>query len=564
MALSRRELLRTGLGGGLGLATPWLAWSELIERAAEAAPAPGTGFQAIDHIVVLVQENRSFDHYFGTLRGIRGFADAARQPLGDGSGLSVLAQPGYPVPGYGGRLYPFHLDTASGHGECVADPDHSWGVQHRSWDRGAMDSFVRQHVAADGTNAGAITMGYYGRTDAAFYYALADAFTICDSYFCSVLGPSYPNHAYMISGTLDPDGRNGGPLLAGGNPGQFSWTTMPEQLQARGVEWKVYTSPDNYAPGQVGDPIFQLFSQYLTRPDLAQRAFGPQYPSDFVRDAQSGQLPAVSWVYVPIAQSEHPPGPLAFGESAAASILDALTSNQAAWLRTALFITWDENGGFFDHVAPPTPPPGTSGEHIGVRPLPPAAEGLGDPIGLGFRVPMLVVSPFSRGGFVCSEVFDHTSLLRFIEARFGVEAPNLSAWRRTAVGDLRSAFDFSARDPSVPSLPSVSLTPVVTGDCAVSVVNGEVKTLPIGNYPVPPNSIPEQEPGTRPRRPLPSTPSGRAPGRSPVPAPRAPSTRRRRRRRRHHRRRHHRHRHHHRRRNRHHRRRARRRDRDDG
>jgi len=559
VALTRRDLLRAGLAGGVGLSAPWLRWSDVIERAAAAGPAPG-GVQALEHIVILVQENRSFDHYFGTLRGVRGFADAARQKLGDGSGNSVLAQPGYPVPGYGGRLYPFHLDTASGHGECVADPDHSWGVQHRSWDRGAMDSFVREHVAADGTAAGAITMGYYTRADAAFYYALADAFTICDSYFCSVLGPSYPNHAYMISGTLDPDGHHGGPLLAGGNPGQFSWTTMPEQLQARGIEWKVYTSPDNYAPGQVGDPIFQLFSQYLTRADLAQRAFVPQYPSDFVRDAQSGALPAVSWVYVPLAQSEHPPAPLAFGESAAATILDALTSNQAAWSRTALFITWDENGGFFDHVVPPTPPAGTSGEHIGVRPLPAQAEGIGDPIGLGFRVPLLVVSPFSRGGFVCSEVFDHTSLLRFIEARFGVEAPNLSAWRRGAVGDLRSAFDFTGQDPSVPSLPSVSPTPVVAGDCAVTVVNGEVKTLPIGNYPVPPNSLPVQEPGQRPRRPLPSSPSARAPGRSPLPTPPAPAARRRRRRRRRHR--------HHRRHLRHrlrrHRRRLRRRDRDRG
>jgi phospholipase C len=241
-------------------------------------------------------------------------------------------------------------------------------------------------------------------------------------------------------------------------------------------------------------------------------------------------------VYVPVAQSEHPPGPVAFGESAAQTILGALTSNQSAWARTALFITWDENGGFFDHVVPPTPPRGTQGEHIGVRPLPAPAEGIGDPIGLGFRVPTLVVSPFSRGGFVCSEVFDHTSLLRFIEARFGVEVPNLSAWRRAAVGDLRSAFDFSSPDDSLPTLPGVSLTPVVAGDCSVTAVNGVIKALPVGNYPVPPNSLPTQESGPRPARRLPSS-AVRPPGRSPAPSAH-PRKRRKRRRHHHHHRRH--------------------------
>ena len=146
----------------------------------------------------------------------------------------------------------------------------------------------------------------------------------------------------------------------------------------------------------------------------------------------------------PLLLSEHPPAPPIYGENATQTVLQALTANPAVWSRTALFVTWDENGGFFDHVPPPAAPPGTPGEYLTVSPLPAAAEGIAGPIGLGFRVPMLVVSPFTRGGLVCSDTFDHTSTLRFLETRFGVEVPNLSAWRRSVTGDLTSAFNFAA------------------------------------------------------------------------------------------------------------------------
>jgi phospholipase C len=484
--LTRRELLGAGALGAAGL---YGAGSARPLLDAVAAPRRSGQLSNIDHIVILIQENRSFDHYFGALSGVRGWDDGHRQPLAGGG--SVIAQPGYPVPGYGGRLYPFHLHTGSGHGECTIDPDHSWSVQHRSWNGGGMDSFVREHLAADKSP---ITMGYYRREELPFYYQLADAFTICDNYFCSVLGPSDGNHAYLISGMLDHEGKHGGPLISSANPASLSWTTMPEQLQARGISWKVYTSPDNYLPEAVGDPIFYLFSQYYQRPELAQRAFLPQYPVDFVNDARNGTLPAVSWIYTPIAQSEHPPAPVSLGQLATAQIVEALTSNADAWSRTALFVTWDENGGFFDHVAPPTPPAGTPGEFLS-SPLPAEAAGIAGPIGFGFRVPLLIVSPFARGGYVCSDTFDHTSILRFIEARFGAEVPYLSAWRRETAGDLTSAFDFGAPDGSVPPLPTVSVADAATGDCAVTIVNAETKLLPAADYPVPPNTLPYQEPG---------------------------------------------------------------------
>jgi phospholipase C len=178
------------------------------------------------------------------------------------------------------------------------------------------------------------------------------------------------------------------------------------------------------------------------------------------------------------------------------AILNALTANPSRWAKTALFVTYDENGGFFDHVAPPTAPPLTPGEYITVPAVPdPTVVGspsiLG-PIGLGFRVPMLILSPFSRGGFVSSDLFDHTSVLRFLETRFGAEVPNLSAWRRAAVGDLTSAFNFAAPDQAF----NVSTTPAGTPQiqqCVASLAG----TMP---YSVPnPQSLPTQESGTAPK-----------------------------------------------------------------
>ena len=191
---------------------------------------------------------------------------------------------------------------------------------------------------------------------------------------------------------------------------------------------------------------------------LHQNAFGPQFPTDFLADVASGNLPQVSWLVGSVLTSDHPPSPSIFGENILSLIMTALTANPAQWAKTLLLVTYDENGGFFDHVAPATPPPGTPGEFVTAPAFPdpsvigtPAITG---PIGLGFRVPMLMISPFTRGGFVSSDLFDHTSVLRFLETRFGAEVPNLSAWRRATVGDLTSALNFKKPDQSIPNLPS--------------------------------------------------------------------------------------------------------------
>jgi phospholipase C len=309
-----------------------------------------------------------------------------------------------------------------------------------------------------------------------------------------------------MSGSLDPAGKHGGPLVEtlvstrNAMAGKFTWTTMPEQLEARRISWKVY-SADNVSNEE--DPPFALFAQYYSNPTLTAKGLQPTYPADFMADCQSGNLPQVSWVYTTIVQSEHPPAPVTYGEVVASEVVSALTSNAELWKKTALVITWDENGGFFDHVPPPTPPPGTPGEYVSAAGLPDAAGGIRGPIGLGFRVPALIVSPFARGGFVCSERFDHTSTLRLIEARFGAEVPNVSAWRRDAVGDLTGAFNFAKPDASVPDLPKPSDTDqrVVASNCTsqpATLIPSFGSQLP--GYPVPPNSMPKQEPGA-PRRP---------------------------------------------------------------
>ncbi|HEY2398654.1 MAG TPA: alkaline phosphatase family protein, partial [Solirubrobacteraceae bacterium] len=473
------------------------------------APAACGSLSAIEHVVIFINENRSFDHYFGTYRGVRGFHDRTVLTLADGSGKSIFAQPFPGASGepYGGHLLPFRFDTANG-GECVNDISHEWAAMHQCWNGGALDSFVSTHLTTNGERDGPNTMGYYTREDLPFFHALADNFTICDRYFCSVLGPTDPNRLYSMSATLDPSGKNGGPSLQTltsnrvQNYGKFTWRTYPEQLQDAGVSWKVYATPD----GNFGDNVLPYFKPYQENPQLIANGLAPTFPADFLADCQAGTLPKVSWVLASLVESEHPPAPVTYGEAALAQVLQGLVSNPAVWEKTALFATYDENGGFFDHVPPPVAPVGTAGEYLSVEPLPSIAGGVRGPIGLGFRVPMLVISPFSRGGLVCSKTFDHTSLLRFLERRFGPEVPNLSHWRRKVAGDLTQAFNF-AEPPNtgVPQLPSPSLADprVLNSDCPTQAPdNGSAEFPTVAGYPLPPppQTMPAQERGA-PKRP---------------------------------------------------------------
>ena len=492
--LTRRALMeRLGMVGAGAFvsqsALAWMAgpgWASVIERAARTKPA-GSDLEAVEHIVFLMLENRSYDHYFGAYPRGRGFDDHPKHALG------AFAQD-YPggssvVPKH--KLLPFHLP--SNHGlESTDDLTHDWGPMHECWNHGKMDSWVKVHTQPEWEGAkGAMTMGYYTRDQLPFHWALADHFTLADAYHCSIFGPTHPNRLMANSGTIDPSGRHGGPVVATNASDDTlwncTWTTVQELLEDKGVSWKVYTpsnvgvrgkfasltkyltwDPTYYDPTITANllltdnvlPYFRAFQRPGTR--LFEKAFKQTFPNDFAADVKSGKFPKVSWIIPPLGFDEHPSASPTNGQWFVSMVLDELTSNPKVWAKTALFIMYDENDGWFDHVPPPTAPKGTSGEYLTTNKFPagepkPETLGIDGPLGLGVRVPLLVVSPFSRGGHIANEVFDHTSQLKLISERFGVEVPNVSAWRRKTVGDLTSTLFKSKHDSSVPKLPRTSI-----------------------------------------------------------------------------------------------------------
>jgi phospholipase C len=484
--------------------------ARLMDKITAASSASAASLNDVKHIVILMQENRSFDHYFGTLSGVRGFSDPNAPK--NVNGTPVFDQYGY-QPGVGvtasGYLQPFNLlnHPPGENGEDTNDIVHDWVTQHDSWRGGAMDSFVKAHLKADGATNGPVTMGYFTRSELAFYYALADAFTICDGYHCSVLGPTDPNRLMAVSASIDPSGAHGGPVITTASDriamtGALNWETMPEALLKAGVSWKVYNDPT----GILGLGVLSYFKNYtnpfsLTGLELIARGLTPNYPEDFSSDVKNGTLPSVSWIVPPLAECEHPAAPPEWGEYLVQQILNILVANPEVWAQTVFIVNYDENGGFFDHVPPATAPAGTAGEYLTASPLPSSAGGIAGPIGLGLRTPCLVISPFSAGGYKYSATLDHTSALRLIETRFGVTVPNLTAWRRSVTGDLTGALNLT-RSPvtAVPPLPSTSIGSNLTV-VEEAVLNALAGTLDVGiPYPLPAtNKMPAQE--TTPARP---------------------------------------------------------------
>jgi phospholipase C len=459
---------RRFLAGAAALA----ATAELAPTAAEAAlrrrPAKLTD---IDHIIVLMKENRSFDHYFGTLRGVRGFNDPTARRADEST---VFAQPDPGSPD--GVVLPFRLDTRHTNAQRLHVLSHEWGALHASWHNGAMDNWIPAHRVTNGAFA-PLTMGYMTRQDLPFYYALADAFTICDGYHCSVMGPTHPNRYYLMTGTIDPAGRYGGPAID--NSGShYRWETYPERLERAGISWRVYHDLDDY-----GCNVCRYFTQFHDLPNnspLFDNAMRNRPLYELLSDLKTGNIPQVTWIVPPSYTTEHPDYLPAAGEHHTHRILEALWSNKALWAKTLLILNYDENDGQFDHVTPPTPEPGTPGEFVN-----------GLPIGLGFRVPCLVISPWSRGGYVCGATFDHTSVLRLIETRFGVEVANLSAWRRETCGDLTTALGFGRPARlDVPRLPETERALRIAEERAMGLPKPRVPTA---------QRMPRQEPGTRPR-----------------------------------------------------------------
>jgi phospholipase C len=377
-------------------------------------------------------------------------------------------------------------------------------------------------------NKGRSTMAYFTRRDIPFHYALADAFTVCDGYHCSLLGPTDPNRYHMWTGWVGNDGRGGGPVINNAEAG-YDWSTYPERLEQAGISWKIYQDSglgldaagfwgwtnDAYI-GNYGDNSLLYFHQYqnaLPGSPLYEKARTgtniavPGTPFDALfdilrDDVRNDQLPQVSWIVAPEAFSEHGNWPSNYGSWYISQALDALTSNPEVWSKTALFVTYDENDGLFDHVVPPTPPRSAAEGASTVDPsaeiFPGTASDPRGPYGLGVRVPMIVVSPWSKGGWVCSQVFDHTSLIRFLERRFapqhsGLIETNITAWRRAVCGDLTSAFNFA----------NPNATPVELPDTAAYLPTNHDRHPDY--VPVPPTdqALPQQEPGLRRARALP-------------------------------------------------------------
>jgi phospholipase C len=448
--ITRRRLLSSAAAGAGGVLASSLL-PPALARAAAQGPRRGS-LRDVKHVVIHMQENRSFDHYFGTLAGVRGFGDpnalvqSGPPPV---AGKSIFYQQDQFNPD--GYLLPWHLDTRHTSSQAIPSTSHAWTAQHESLNitvpstpgqptTALNNNWIPSHYTADGASKYWYVMGYYEREDIPFHFALAETFTLCDAYFCSLLGPTWPNRIYLMSGMIDPEGTGGGPVISNVVPSPvtgtpYTWKTYPERLTEAGISWRIYQEEDDY-----GTNVLEFFEAYQAASPgspLYENALTIYPPDRFEWDARHGKLPTVSWIVPTSGQSEHPAYLPASGANYLASKLNAVAENRDLWNKTVFIVNYDENDGLFDHVVPPLPPAGTPGEFVQVAGQP------NWPIGGGVRVPAFIVSPWTVGGYVATEQFDHTSVLQFLETFTGVRETNITDWRRQTFGDLTSALGFS-------------------------------------------------------------------------------------------------------------------------
>ncbi|HTE07231.1 MAG TPA: phospholipase C, phosphocholine-specific [Flavitalea sp.] len=523
---TRREFLKkaTMLSGGAGL---FNMLSPSIARALAIDPAAGTSFMDAEHVVFLMQENRSFDHTFGTLQGVRGYNDPRAISLPDRNPVWLQSN------SKGETFAPFRLDIKNTKATWMSSLPHGWADQVDARNEGKYDKWLDSKASGHDEYKGMpLTLGYHNREDIPFYYSLADAFTVCDQHFCSSLTGTTPNRLYFWSGTIrekpDPtvmarvwndDADYDTPV---------SWKTFPERLEENGIPWKVYQNELSVNTGlseeeanwlgNFTDNPLEFFTQYNVRlskeymaalkdeaqkklynneqyaklspleKNLHAKAFvnnrrDPAYHElsgltysengterevkipkgdllyQFREDVKNGVLPTVSWLVAPANFSDHPTSAW-YGAWYISEVMDILTQNPEIWKKTVFVLTYDENDGYFDHV-PPFVAPDPSRKETGFT-----SKGINTAvdyvagveqqtikdkvrqrsIGLGYRVPMVIASPWTRGGWVNSQVFDHTSSLMFLEKFLSkktgkkIEESNISTWRRSISGDLTSVF----------------------------------------------------------------------------------------------------------------------------
>jgi phospholipase C len=556
---TRREFLQRAalLAGGAGLAESLMA---AIQKASSIDPEKGSTFLDAEHVVVLMQENRSFDHSFGRLRGVRGFNDPRAVTLPDQNPVWLQSNAA------GETFAPFRLDLKETKATWLGSLPHGWVDQSGARNDGNHDKWLDNKVSGRKECKGMpLTLGYYDREDIPFYYGLADAFTVCDQYFCSSLTGTTPNRLYLWTGTIREEQNDKCKANVHNSDVDYGveakWKTFPERLEEAGISWKIYqnelsietglsseeadwvanfgdnpiewfqqfhagflpthraylekiaaalpgeieriekeltglpgTSPevvrlkrtlrskqwelaqykkftaaafDKLTPHQrdlhakafctnTGDPHYRELSAYRYRDgDITREMKVPKGDvlHQFRHDVKNGRLPAVSWIVAPECFSDHPSSPW-YGAWYVAEVMNILTQNPEVWKKTVFILTYDENDGYFDHVPPFVAPdpkrPETGktspGADATVEYAQPGTANRSGPIGMGFRVPFVVASPWSRGGYVNSQVCDHTSVIQLLERvlshKIGheVRETNISPWRRAVCGDLSSVF----------------------------------------------------------------------------------------------------------------------------
>jgi phospholipase C len=384
---------------------------------AAAAHVPN-GLHKVDHIVWIIQENHSFDNYFGTYPGVDGTPPGTCSPVLPGSKRCVA---------------PFHMPK----GMPPCDLAHRWVIAHAAYDHGAMDGYVW----AEGTS---YTIGYYDQSDIPNYWNYAKHYTLCDRFFSSLMGASLPNHLYTVAA------QSGGVINnifsiheiedVLDSPGGYSFATMVNLFTKANISWKYYveTQPVNPTKGNrdyLADPDPKHYSLWNPLPGFKAIRDNPADMAhlvslnEYFRDLQRGTLPEVSWIVPMGRDSEHPPASPAVGMWYVTRLVNALMESPY-WKETVIFLTWDDYGGFFDHVPPP----------------------LVDAYGYGPRVPTLVISPFARTDYVSHETYDFTSMLKFIEVRFGLA--HLTA-RDDHADPMFDCFDFN----QAPAPPDVIAIP---------------------------------------------------------------------------------------------------------
>ncbi|WP_394357270.1 phosphocholine-specific phospholipase C [Acinetobacter chinensis] len=551
--MDRREFLKNTFKTGFGAAA--LASFPASIQKALAIPANNkTGtIQDVEHVIILMQENRSFDHYFGTLKGVRGFGDRITIPMENG--LKVWQQ----KRSNGAVLTPYHLDGENNNAQRASGTPHAWRDSQDAWDHGRMADWPKHKTTT--------SMGYFKEQEIPYQFALANAFTICDAYHCSMHTGTDANRSFHLTGTNGAvptstafvnnewDWIDGNPLTV--NVG-YTWKTYAERLEEAGVSWICYQNmPDEWGDNMLG--AFRTFRKanidsgypvssggapgspynaaaqslpYKAYDHATDNAENPLYkgvantlpgskPEEYLdafrRDVKEGRLPQVSWVSAPSIYCEHPgPSSPVQGAWFIQEMLDALTAVPEVWSKTVFLINYDENDGYFDHIPSPSAPSiQDDGSYAGKSTLSEAdmraeyfVHGAPDgstsqPLqdkgvyGPGPRVPLFAISPWSRGGWVNSQVFDHTSVLMFLEKRFGVKESNISPYRRAVCGDLTSVFNF--KNPNDDILPFLNGKQTRTQADELRKAQEKLSAVPLPQNPL----LPVQEKGIKQSRALP-------------------------------------------------------------